>query len=99
MFRVVICIILYSFVVYLYVNGSGSITSVGEERANLSVVVYYYFETEQGINKEFRKHVFVFFKMNSSLGSFLLYYYGDERVSVPWVVINKTLIETVFYFP
>ena len=30
----------YSFVVYLYVNGSGSITSVGEERANLSVVVY-----------------------------------------------------------
>ena len=23
---------LYSFVVYLYVNGSGSITSVGEER-------------------------------------------------------------------
>ena len=30
----------YSFVVYLYVNGSGSITSVGEERANLSAVVY-----------------------------------------------------------
>ena len=29
-----------SFVVYLYVNGSGSITSVGEERANLSAVVY-----------------------------------------------------------
>ena len=28
------------FVVYLYVNGSGSITSVGEERANLSAVVY-----------------------------------------------------------
>ena len=27
---------LYSFVVYLYVNGSGSITSVEEERANLS---------------------------------------------------------------
>ena len=27
-------------VVYLYVNGSGSITSVGEERANLSAVVY-----------------------------------------------------------
>ena len=26
-------------VVYLYVNGSGSITSVGEERANLSAVV------------------------------------------------------------
>ena len=25
---------------YLYVNGSGSITSVGEERANLFVVVY-----------------------------------------------------------
>ena len=31
---------LYSFVVYLYVSGSGSITSVGEERANLSAVVY-----------------------------------------------------------
>ena len=31
---------LYSVVVYLYVNGSGSITSVGEERANLSAVVY-----------------------------------------------------------
>ena len=31
---------LYSFVVYLYVRGSGSITSVGEERANLFAVVY-----------------------------------------------------------
>ena len=31
---------LYSFVVYLYVNCSGSITSVREERANLSAVVY-----------------------------------------------------------
>ena len=35
-----LCRNLYSFVVYLYVNGSGSITSVGEERANLSAVVY-----------------------------------------------------------
>ena len=34
------CRNLYSFVVYLYVNGSGSITSVGEVRANLSAVVY-----------------------------------------------------------
>ena len=34
------CRKLYSFVVYLYVNGSGSITSVGEERANLFAVVY-----------------------------------------------------------
>ena len=34
------CRNLYSFVVYLYVNGSGFITSVGEERANLSAVVY-----------------------------------------------------------
>ena len=33
------CRYLYSFVVYLYVNGSGSITSVGEERANLSAFV------------------------------------------------------------
>ena len=31
---------LYYFVFYLYVSGSGSITSVGEERANLSAVVY-----------------------------------------------------------
>ena len=36
-FRVVICIL---FVVHLNVNGSGSITSVGEERANLSAFVY-----------------------------------------------------------
>ena len=34
------CRILYSFVVYLYVSGSGSFTSVGEERAYLSAVVY-----------------------------------------------------------
>ena len=34
------CHILYSFVAYSYVSGSGSITSVGEERANLSAVVY-----------------------------------------------------------
>ena len=33
-------IILYSIVVYLYVNGSESITLVGKERANLSAVVY-----------------------------------------------------------
>ena len=32
------CRNLYSFVVYLYVNGRGSNTSVGEERANLSAV-------------------------------------------------------------
>ena len=37
------CRKLYSFVLYLYVNGSGSITSVGEERANLSAVVYLYY--------------------------------------------------------
>ena len=37
---VVSCRILYSFVVYLYVSGSGSITSVGEERANLAAAVY-----------------------------------------------------------
>ena len=34
------CRNVYSFVVYLYVNGSGSITMVGEERANLSAVVF-----------------------------------------------------------
>ena len=37
MFRVVICIF---FFILLYVNGSELITSVGEERANLSAVVY-----------------------------------------------------------
>ena len=31
---------LFSFDVYLCVNGSGSPTSVGEERASLSAVVY-----------------------------------------------------------
>ena len=31
---------LYSFVANLYVSGSGSITSVGEEGANLSAIVY-----------------------------------------------------------
>ena len=34
------CRNMYFFVVCLYVTGSGSITSVGEERANLSAVVY-----------------------------------------------------------
>ena len=34
------CHNLYSFVVYLYVNGIESITSVEEESANLSAVVY-----------------------------------------------------------
>ena len=34
------CRILYSFVGYLYVSGSGSITSVGEERATLYALVY-----------------------------------------------------------
>ena len=34
------CRNLYYFVVYFYVSGSGSITSVGEERANLSAGVY-----------------------------------------------------------
>ena len=37
---VVSCRNLYSFVVYSYVSGSGSITSLGKERANLSAVVY-----------------------------------------------------------
>ena len=34
------CRSLYPFVGYLYVSGSGSITSAGEERANLSAIVY-----------------------------------------------------------
>ena len=34
------CRILYSFVGYLYVSGIGSITSMVEERANMSAVVY-----------------------------------------------------------
>ena len=40
-FRVgVSCRNLFSFVVYLYVNGSGSTTSVREERASLTTVIY-----------------------------------------------------------
>ena len=38
----VLCRILYWFVGYLYVISSGPITSVGEERANLSAIVYLY---------------------------------------------------------
>ena len=34
------CCILYSFVAYLCVSGGGSITSVGEEGANLFAIVY-----------------------------------------------------------
>ena len=34
------CRNLFPFVVYLYVSGGGLITSVGEERASLSAVVY-----------------------------------------------------------
>ena len=34
------CRILFCFVGYLYVSGSGSVTSVGEKRANLSAIVY-----------------------------------------------------------
>ena len=34
------CLLSVSFGIALYVNGSGSIASVGEERANLSAVVY-----------------------------------------------------------
>ena len=34
------CRILYSFVGYLYISCSGSITSFGEERANLAAIVY-----------------------------------------------------------
>ena len=34
------CRILYSIVSYLYISCSGSITSFGEKRANLSAIVY-----------------------------------------------------------
>ena len=34
------CRIVYSFVGYLYVSGSGSIISVGDKRANWSAIVY-----------------------------------------------------------
>ena len=36
------CHISYSIVIYLYVSCSGSITSVGEERAIFSAIVYLY---------------------------------------------------------
>ena len=35
----------------------------------LSQKIYFYLETEQGVNKEFKQQFF--FEMNSSLGSFL----------------------------
>ena len=57
--------------------------------------VYFYLETEQGINKEFRKQVF--FKINSSLGPFLIHYIGDEQVSVPRSDGNS-LIQTKLFF-
>ena len=62
------CRILYSFVVYLYVSGSGSITSVGVERANLSADVYLYYSMW-----------FLFGEVSSSsgcLGWTTLFYYG-----------------------
>ena len=40
----VLCRILYSIVSYLYVSCSGSSISVGEERSNLSAIVYFLFE-------------------------------------------------------
>ena len=37
------CRILYSFVsIYMYVSCSGSITSVGEERSNVSAIFFMY---------------------------------------------------------
>ena len=35
-----VCLVRRQCLMSYYVNGSGSITSVGEERANLSAVVY-----------------------------------------------------------
>ena len=40
LFGVGVSCILYSIVSYLYVSCSGSITSVGEERANFSTIIY-----------------------------------------------------------
>ena len=37
----VACRILYASVGYLHVSGSDSMTSVGEERAKLSAIVYF----------------------------------------------------------
>ena len=40
MFYLLIAPVPVAFLLLLYVNGSRSITSVGEERSNLSAVVY-----------------------------------------------------------
>ena len=60
------------------------------KRSLVVIKIYFYLETEQGINKEFRKQVF--FKMSSSLGSFLLHYNG-----VPFfysqILTNPLLVE------
>ena len=57
--------------------------------------IYFYLETEQGINKEFRKHVF--FRINSLLGPSILHYIGDEKVSIPRSYGNS-LIQTKLFF-
>ena len=57
--------------------------------------IYFYLETEQGINKEFRKQVF--FRINSLLGPFILNYIGDEKVSIPRSH-GHSLIQTKLFF-
>ena len=56
--------------------------------------IYVYLETEHGIDKEFRKQVF--FKMKCHLVPFFYIIMGMKE---PWLVINKTIIETALYFP
>ena len=65
------CRNLYSFVVYLYVNGSGSITSVGEEKATLSAVVFQCCTSictcsSKPMAVSFRFRMYIFFKFSNS---------------------------------
>ena len=61
---------MYSFVVYLYVNGSGSITSVGEERANLQQG-YRYHKLRKAFSKFYRRYYELISKFNVGLQSLL----------------------------
>ena len=56
-----------------------------------------YLERESKASKRIQKTGLFYNEM--SFGSFLLHNIGDERVSIPWVVINKTIIETVLNIP
>ena len=72
------CRNLYSFVVYSYVNGSGSITSVWEERANLFAVVTcnYVVSVRRGF----------LFLWELGIGYVILLWYS---LSLPFIILSR----------